>query len=60
MLIKIDKERLNAVIEKMCDDYCKLPDICPTQERLDRHCAECPLNNVESVEYPLGFCPHQE
>lgn len=61
MLIKIDKERLNAVIEKMCDDYCKLPDICPTQERLNRHCAECPLNNLQCEdEYPFGRNDWQE
>ena len=61
MLIKIDKERLNAVIEKMCDDYCKLPDICPTQERLNRHCAECTLNNLKyDAEYPIGRNDWQE
>lgn len=60
MRISIDKDRLNEVIEKMCDDYCVWPTTCPTQERLDMHCKECPLNNIEYSEYPLGYCPHQE
>ena len=60
MTINIDRNTWREIVEKMCDEYCKLPDICETQERLDRHCAECPLNNVESVEYPLGRNDWQE
>lgn len=61
MSIKIDRSELNKVIEAICDDYCKMPDICETQERLDRHCAECPLNNLQfKDEYPLGRNDWQE
>lgn len=57
--ITISRNRLNEVIEKMCDDYCVWPGICATQERLNKHCEECPLNWI-TEEYPLGYCPHQE
>lgn len=61
MLIKIEKNELTEVIEKICDDYCKMPDICATQERLNRHCQECPLNNLQyKVDYPLGRNDWQE
>lgn len=61
MLIKIEKNELTEVIEKICDDYCKMPDICTTQERLNRHCQECPLNNLQyKVDYPLGRNDWQE
>lgn len=57
MMIQISDERWREVKEQMCDDFCKWPTECPTQGRLDRHCEECPMN---TVEYPLGYCPHQE
>ena len=46
---------ISEIKEAICDDYCKIVDICETQERLDRYCAECPLNNFpKDKEYPLG------
>ena len=61
MTINTTRSEWNEMLEKMCDDYCKLPDICPTQERLNRHCAECPLNNLQyDAEYPLGRNDWQE
>lgn len=60
MNISINSEKLNAVIEAICDDYCKMPDICETQERLNRHCTECPLNNIKDDDYPLGRNDWQE
>ena len=61
MTISIEKSEFNDMVEKMCDDYCKLPDICETQERLNRHCAECPLNMFFCEhEYPLGRNDWQE
>ena len=49
--IRIDSERLKECMEIMCDEYCIFPDICETQERLDRHCNdECPLNNLTCDE----------
>lgn len=50
--VKIERDRLNDVIEMICADYCKYPDICETQERLSRHCDdECPLLNITCDEY---------
>ncbi|MBR2550590.1 MAG: hypothetical protein IKE92_11365 [Clostridiales bacterium] len=62
MTINTTRSEWNEMLEKMCDDYCKMPDICETQERLDRHCAECPLNNFpkKDDEYPLGRNDWQE
>jgi len=57
---EIDGARINDVLEAMCEDYCKMPDICETQERLLRHCAECPLNNILNDEYPFGRNDWQE
>ena len=55
MTINIERSEFNEMVEKMCDEYCKMPDICATQERLDRHCAECPLNTfLCEQDYPLG------
>lgn len=45
-MIQISDERWREVKEQMCDDFCKWPTECPTQGRLDRHCAECPLNTI--------------
>ena len=56
-MAKINDELLCEAKEQMCDDFCKWPTECPTQGRLDRHCEECPMN---TVEYPLGYCPQQE
>ena len=33
--------------EQMCDEYCCWPTASPTQERLNKHCEECPLNKIE-------------
>lgn len=61
MTISIEKSEFNDMVEKMCDEYCKMPDICPTQERLDRHCAECPLNIfLCDKEHPIGRNDWQE
>ena len=50
-MISIDRDRLNDVIEEICEDYCVWPDKTPTQARLNRHCDECPLNNILNEEY---------
>lgn len=61
MMIQISNERWREVKEKMCDDYCVWPTYCPTQERLDRHCEECPLNNFPNEdEHPIGKNGWQE
>ena len=59
-VVQIDLFDLTDVQEKMCDDYCKMPDMCETQEELDKKCAECPLNNIRDKEYPYGCNDWQE
>jgi len=49
-IITISRDRLNEVQEKMCDDFCVWPGICATEERLYKHCEECPLNNLSKEE----------
>ena len=44
--VLIDKDKLNRCTEEICDEYCIWPSECPTQERLDMHCADCPLANL--------------
>lgn len=47
---RIDRDKLTEVMEEMCDNYCIYPRECSTQECLDEHCAECPLNNIGEEE----------
>lgn len=44
-MIMVDKLDLNMTLEAMCDKYCKYPNECDTQEKLDEICNDCPLNN---------------
>ena len=32
-----------AVMEKVCDKYCRFPGECSSQEELDKHCDACEL-----------------
>lgn len=58
--IKIDRNRLNDVMEAMCDKYCKFPFNTETQADLNKHCEDCPLNNILVDDYPLGRNDWQE
>ena len=58
--VKISRGRLKEVMEVMCDEYCMWPTASLNQDVLDKHCEECPLNNISNEEYPLGYCPYQE
>ena len=53
----IEKSLWVQIKEKICDDYCKMVDICETQERLDKQCEDCPLT---LAEHPMGYNPEQE
>lgn len=33
-----------AIKEKFCDEYCKMPDNAAGQDELDEICKRCPLN----------------
>lgn len=52
----VDHDKYIGALEKMCDEYCKMPGICETQEILDKHCNECPMNTLfcEDVEEESG------
>ena len=51
MMMQIDKERFNEVFEEMCEEYCFYYTLCKSEETLRKHCAECPLNNIECEDY---------
>lgn len=39
--------QLHKVVEKLCDQYCKYPQMYPNeeqQEELEKICEDCPLN----------------
>ena len=42
----IPRDRINECKETICEYYCKWPDEVPTQERLNQHCDECPLERL--------------
>ena len=39
-------EIIEEVVVKICDDYCKYPDICKKEDDLMKICDECPLNRL--------------
>ena len=44
--IRISRGTLQEIQEMMCDDYCYYAQTSTSQEILDKHCEECPLNNI--------------
>lgn len=40
------REIIQEVINDVCDNLCKFPSICKTEEELMEHCDECPLNKL--------------
>lgn len=42
----MDKERLEKITEKFCDNYCKYPCQTKDQNDLDDICEECPMNEL--------------
>ena len=49
--MKIDNNRFNEALERMCDDYCLWPLSASSEDVLELHCNECPLNNIGNEEY---------
>ena len=45
-LTEIVEEIIEEVIVKMCDDYCKYPNMCRKEDDLMKICDECPLNKL--------------
>ena len=55
-MVTISEEKWKKVKKDMCEDYCYFANMS-SEEVLEKHCEECPLNMVDN---PLGYCPHQE
>ena len=51
-------EDMEDVREKMCDEYCQYPCICPNQETLANICAACEMAKL--FEVLAGIAPAQE
>ena len=51
MKVEIEKQRITDCIEKMCEDYCIWPVQATSDESLENHCDECPLNNIYNDDY---------
>jgi hypothetical protein len=47
----IDRDRFDKCFEMMCEQYCWYYVSSESQEILDKHCEECPLNNIHSDEW---------
>ena len=52
---KTIKEQLIAIGDKICDEYCKYPDICLAEKKdpddaedllLEKYCCSCPLAKI--------------
>lgn len=44
---KVDKRKLAAVMERMCDEYCRFHYKSGfAQEKLDKICEHCPMNEL--------------
>lgn len=56
-MITVEEDKWEKIRERMCDDFCYWPIHASSQGSLDLHCEKCPLNEVD---YPMGYCPHQE
>lgn len=45
-LTEIVEEIIEEVSVKICDDYCKYPNMCRKEDDLLKICDECPLNKL--------------
>lgn len=43
------EQELEALRENFCENYCKYPFICKTQDELDGICEECPLDKLAEI-----------
>lgn len=44
---KVDKAKLAAVMERMCDECCRFPSReNMTEEKLEQICKHCPMNEL--------------
>lgn len=49
MTRKQKQELIEEVVENICDEKCKMPDICSNDE-LDDVCDKCPLNDLWDLQ----------
>lgn len=42
-------EKVQKLIEEMCDDYCFYRTIARDEETLHQHCDECPLTRLRKI-----------
>ena len=40
-----------AVVEKVCDKYCRFPGECTSQDELDKHCDNCELIGLINLAF---------
>lgn len=40
---KFDEQKMTELQKLMCDEYCKFPEQCGSQEALDEHCDSCQM-----------------
>ena len=52
--VRLDRDRFDKCFEMMCDDYCHWPVVSASQDVLNKHCDECPFNNIHVDEYWEG------
>ena len=45
----MDKNTLKKLTGVFCDNYCKYPGTCSTQDELDAICDVCPMNRVVEI-----------
>ncbi len=43
------EQELEAMRQVFCDNYCKYPYICESEEHMEGICDECPLNKLAEL-----------
>ena len=42
---------VDSMAERFCNEYCKFPNECETQEELDEHCDNCELIKLANLNF---------
>lgn len=42
----MDKKTLEELTGEFCDNYCKYPNSCSSEDELDIVCEQCPMNRM--------------
>ena len=51
MNMTISDDRFGEMFEDICENYCIWTVQASSQESLNQHCRECPMNNIHIDEY---------